>query len=150
MDAVETKVSLSDFSQQVRRGHVDISELYFILLDAAAITPSLVLNKNPKVKVGRRLALFKIGTPGVQRLFKQGGAVYASLRNSMKASKLAVSKFTHFLHPKTSDTKFTSATCKFKGMNTFARFIKEVWYKDLASNDELAKENNGVKFSLIC
>ena len=42
-------------------------------------------------------------------------------------------------------TKFTLATGKFKRMKTFARFKNENWCMDLAYNDKLAKDNNGLK-----
>ena len=46
LDGVETKVSLSDFAQQLRRKNVDVPGIYFTLRDAAGIT--LVLNQNAK------------------------------------------------------------------------------------------------------
>ena len=48
LDGVETKVSLSDFAQQLRRKNVDVPGIYFTLRDAAGITPTLVLNENAK------------------------------------------------------------------------------------------------------
>ena len=43
---------------------------------------------------------------------------------------------------------FTQATRKFKWMRAFARFKGEIWCKDVAYVDKLAKDNNGVKYSL--
>ena len=54
-----------------------------------------------------------------------------------------------FLHSKPSYTKFTLATRKFKRMKAFARFKNEIWCMDLAYVDELAKDNNGVKYLLV-
>ena len=34
-------------------------------------------------------------------------------------------------------------------MTAFARFINEIWCLDLAYADELAKDNNGVKYLLV-
>ena len=54
-----------------------------------------------------------------------------------------------FLHSKASYTKFNLATRKFNRMRAFARFKNELWCKDLAYVDKLAKENNGVKYLLV-
>ena len=44
------RVLLSDFPQQHRRKNADVLDIYFTLLDAAGITPTLVLNQNAKAK----------------------------------------------------------------------------------------------------
>ena len=44
--------------------------------------------------------------------------------------------------------KFTLATRKFKKLRAFPSFRNEIWCMDLAYVDKLAKENNGVKYSL--
>ena len=54
-----------------------------------------------------------------------------------------------FLHSKASYTKFTLAARNFKRMRAFARFRNEIWCKDLAYVDKLAKENNVVKYLLV-
>ena len=82
-------------------------------------------------------------------LYTQGGAAFGSVRNLMKASKLSVSNVRQFLHSKTSYTKFTFATRKFKRMKAFARFKNEIWCMDLAYSDKLAKDNNGLKYLLV-
>ena len=41
------------------------------------------------------------------------------------------------------------AAQKFKRMTAFAIFRNEIWCRDLAHVDKLAKENNGVKCSLV-
>ena len=46
MDGVETVIFLMDFAQQLRRKNADIPDIYFTLLDAAGISPSLILNQN--------------------------------------------------------------------------------------------------------
>ena len=82
-------------------------------------------------------------------LYAQGGAAYGSVRNLVKASNLSVSKVRQFLHSKPSYTKFTLATCKFKRMKAFARFINEIWCMGLAYVDKLAKDNNGINYLLV-
>ena len=85
----------------------------------------------------------------VQRLYTQGFAAYGSVRNLAKAAKLFPLKVREFLHLKTSYTRFTQATRKFKRMRAFARFKNELWCMDLAFADKLAKGNNGVKYLLV-
>ena len=55
-----------------------------------------------------------------------------------------------FLHSKLSYTKFTLGTPKFKSVEAFARFKNEIWCVDLAYVDKLAKDDNGVKYLLVC
>ena len=50
LDGVETGFFLSDFAQQLRRKNADVPDIYFILLDAAGIFPTLILNQNAKAK----------------------------------------------------------------------------------------------------
>ena len=50
LDGVETAVFLSDFAQHLRRKNADVSNIYFTLLDAAGISPTLILNQNAKAK----------------------------------------------------------------------------------------------------
>ena len=52
LDGVKTGVSLSDFAQQQRRDNADILDIYFSLLDAAGISPTLVLNQNAQNERG--------------------------------------------------------------------------------------------------
>ena len=96
------------------------------------------------------MSLSKSERQKLQRLYTQGGAAYGSVRNLVKASNLSVSKVRQFLHSKPSYTKFTLATRKFKRMKAFARFKNEIWCMDLAYVDKLAKDNNGVKYFLVC
>ena len=71
------------------------------------------------------------------------------MRNLAKAGKLSPSKVREFLHSKTSYTRFTQATRKFKKTRAFARFKNEIWCMDLAYVDELSKVKNGVKYLLV-
>ena len=78
----------------------------------------------------------------------QGGAVYGSVRNFVKASRLPLTKVRQFLHSKLSHTKFTPATRIVQRMKAFPRFKSEIWCIDLAYVDELANNNNGVEYLL--
>ena len=50
LDGIETGNSLLDFAQQLLRKNADIPDIYFTLLDAAGISPTLILNQNAKTK----------------------------------------------------------------------------------------------------
>ena len=50
LDGVETGNFLLDFAQQLRRKNADVPDIYFTLLDAADISPTLILNQNAKAK----------------------------------------------------------------------------------------------------
>ena len=103
----------------------------------------------PKLQREEAGSLSKSEHQKVQKLYRQGGAAYGSVRNLVKASNLPVSKVGQFLHSKPSCTKITLATRKFKRMTAFARFKNETWCKDLAYVDKLAKDNNDVKYLLV-
>ena len=48
LDGVETGIFLSDFAQQMRRKNADVPDIYFTVLDALGISPTLILNQNAK------------------------------------------------------------------------------------------------------
>ena len=50
LNGIETGIFLSDFAQQLRRKNADVPDIYFTLLDAAGIPPTLILNQNAKAK----------------------------------------------------------------------------------------------------
>ena len=50
LDGVETGIFLLDFAQQLFRKIADVPDIYFTLLDAADISPTLILNQNAKAK----------------------------------------------------------------------------------------------------
>ena len=50
LDGVETEVFLSQVAQQLRRKNADVPDIYFTLLDAAGISPTLILSQNAKAK----------------------------------------------------------------------------------------------------
>ena len=60
LDGVETGTFLSDFAQQMRRKNADVPDIYFTLLDAAGISPTLILNQNAKAKGRGSWVPFKI------------------------------------------------------------------------------------------
>ena len=59
-DGVETGIFLSDFAQQLHRKNADVPNIYFTLLDAAGISPTLTLNQNAKAKERGSWVPFKI------------------------------------------------------------------------------------------
>ena len=60
LDGVDTGVLISDFAQQLRRKNADVPDIYFTLLDAAGISPSLVFNQNAKAKDRGSWVPFKV------------------------------------------------------------------------------------------
>ena len=50
LDGVEIEIFLSDFAQQLRRKNADVPDIYFILLDAAGVSPTRILNQIAKPK----------------------------------------------------------------------------------------------------
>ena len=50
LDGVDTGVLFSDFTLQLRRKNADDLDIYFTLLDAVGISPSLVFNQKAKAK----------------------------------------------------------------------------------------------------
>ena len=60
LDGIETGVLLKDFAQRLKRKNVPIPDIYFTLLDAASITPDLVVNSHAKVKERVAWIPFKI------------------------------------------------------------------------------------------
>ena len=149
LDGEETRISLLDFPQQLRCKNVDIPDIYFTLLDAASISPTLILNQNAKAEERRSWVPSKIWTSEAAKLYTQGGAAYGSVRNLVKAGTLSVSKVRQFLHSKPPYTKFTLVTREFKQTKSFAIFKNEIWCMDLAYVDKLARDNNGVKYLLV-
>ena len=59
LDGVETVIFLSDFAQQLRRKKPDVPDIYFTLLDAAVVSPTLILNQNAKTKERRSWVPFQ-------------------------------------------------------------------------------------------
>ena len=104
----------------------------------------------PKLKREEAGSLPKCERQKLQRLYTQGGAAYGSVRNLVRASNLSVSKVRQFfLIQKLPIKKITVATRNFKKMKALAKFKNEIWCVDLAYNDELAENNDGVKYLLV-
>ena len=74
---------------------------------------STVMPREKKEGLG---SLSKSEQKKLQRLYTQEFAEYGSVRNLAKAAKLSPLKVRAFLHSKTSYTRFTQSTRKFKGM----------------------------------
>ena len=60
LDGVDTGVLISNFSQHLRRENADVLDIYFTLLDAAGISPSLIFNQNAKAKERGSWVPFKV------------------------------------------------------------------------------------------
>ena len=103
----------------------------------------------PKLKKEEAGSLSKYERQKLQRLYTQVAAAYGSVRNLARTSRLTLSKVRQFLHSKDFFTKFTLAARKFKRMRDFARFRNGIWCMDLAYVDNMAEENNGVKYLLV-
>ena len=103
----------------------------------------------PRVKKEGIGSLSKSERQKLRGLYTQRFGAYGSVLNLAKAAKLSPLKVREFLHSKTSYTRFKQATRKFKRMRAFARLKNEIWCMDLAYVDNLAKDNNGVKYLLV-
>ena len=62
LDGIETGVLLKDFAQRLKRKNVPIPDISFTLLDAASITPNVVVNSHAKGKERGAWIPFKIWT----------------------------------------------------------------------------------------
>ena len=71
-DGVETGIFLSDFAQQLRRKNADVPDIYFSLLDAAGISPALILNRKAKAKERGIWVPFKIWTSEAAKIVHTG------------------------------------------------------------------------------
>ena len=60
LDGVDTGVLISDFTLRLRRKNVDVPDIYFTLLDAAGISPSLVFSQNARAKDRGSWVPFKV------------------------------------------------------------------------------------------
>ena len=59
-DRVATDFFLLDLAQRLRRKNAEVPDIYFSLLDAAGISPTLILNQNAKAKERGSWVPFKI------------------------------------------------------------------------------------------
>ena len=60
LDGVDTGVLISDFTLPLRRKNSHVPDIYFTLLDAAGLSPSLVFNQNAKAKERGSWVPFKV------------------------------------------------------------------------------------------
>ena len=60
LDDVETVISLLNFAQQLRRKNAEVPDIYFTLLDAAGISPTLILNQKATAKERESWVPFKV------------------------------------------------------------------------------------------
>ena len=60
LEGVEVGILLSGFAQQLRGKNVDVSDIYFTLLDTAGKSPALVLNQKAKAKERGNGVFFKV------------------------------------------------------------------------------------------
>ena len=60
LDGVDTGVLIPHFTLHLRRKNADVPDIYFILLDAAGISPSLAFNQNTKTKETGSWIPFKV------------------------------------------------------------------------------------------
>ena len=60
LDGVDTGVLIADFTLHLRRKKADVPDIYFTLLDAAGISPSVVFNQNAKAKDRGSWVPFKV------------------------------------------------------------------------------------------
>ena len=60
LDGVDTGVFISNFTLHLRQKDADVPDIYFTLLDAAGISPSLVFNRNAKTKDRGSWISFKV------------------------------------------------------------------------------------------
>ena len=72
LDGVKTGTFLLDFAQQLRRKNADVPDIYFTLLDAVGISPTLILNQNAKAKGEGSWLSFKIWTPEIAKAVQAG------------------------------------------------------------------------------
>ena len=60
LDEIETGVLWKETAQHLKRKNVPVPDIYFTLLDAASITPDIVVNSHAKGKERGASILFKI------------------------------------------------------------------------------------------
>ena len=60
LDGVETGIFLTDFAQKLRRENADVPDSYFILLDTAGISLTLIPNQDSQAKEREIWVFFKI------------------------------------------------------------------------------------------
>ena len=74
VDGIETGVLLKDFAQRLGRKNVPIPDIYFTLLDAASVTPDIVVNSHAKCKERGACITLKFERQKMEQLYTQGFA----------------------------------------------------------------------------
>ena len=67
LDGVDTGVLFSGFTLHLRRRNAEVPDIYFTLLDAAGISPSLVFNQNARAKDRGSWIPFEVWTSEVAK-----------------------------------------------------------------------------------
>ena len=136
---VELENFLSNIARHLRCKHADIPDNYFTLLDAAGISPTLILNQNAKAKEKESWVPFKFWRSEAAKTLHTEGAAFGSLRNLEKASKPRTSMVRQFLHLKPSSTNNTLASRNLKKMKAIALFKNKICCMDLPYVDKQTK-----------
>ena len=72
LDDVETGIVLLDSAQQLRLKNADVPDIYFTFLEAAGISPTLILNQNAQGKERGSSVFLKIWTSGAAKAVHTG------------------------------------------------------------------------------
>ena len=146
---MKTEILLSDFVQQLRRIKADVPDIYFTLLDAAGISPTLILNLNAAAKERGIWVPFKIWTSEAAKAVHTGGCclwVCAQLEENLQSVSIKGGKM---FAVETFLWNLILARRIFKRQNVFARFKSEVWCMDLVYADKPAKYSKKVNYLLV-
>ena len=85
----------------------------------------------------------------LEKMYTSGPAAYGSSRNLQETSKIPKTKIDTFLQQKDDHTKYRQIQRKFPSLEVIAYEINEIWSKDVAYVDKLAKYNSGVNYLLV-
>ena len=141
---------LKDFAQRLKLKNVPVPDIYFILLDAASITPDISAISHAKAKERGAWIPFKIRTTKVAKDFTRKDlqhmvlcASWQKQRNSLR--QRSKNFYIQRLHILGSHKQHENS----KKMRAFARFKNEIWCMYLADVNKLSNYTNGVKFLLV-
>ena len=104
MDGVETGVLLSVFAQKLGRKNEEVPDFYFTLLNAAGLTPYMVLNQKAKTKERRNWVHFDVWTSETAMIVHAGWCcvwVFAHVVESQQSTSIkgetifAIEDFVH-------------------------------------------------------
>ena len=119
LDGTDTGAPLTEFPRTLKRKNTEVPDIYFTLLDAADITPRLVLNKNAKEKERRSWVPLKIRETKTAEVVQRRLCSLWFSQKLDKGKQTLVSKVQYFLHSKSSYTGFNQATRKFPKIESF-------------------------------